>query len=240
MSELITILSVTANTPVDIYYSASTGSTLVISGQSSFPYSFTVPTPVDETDYAIEIIDSQNCVAEHVILVSPTPTPTPSQTNTPTPTNTPTNSVTPTLTPTNTPTNSGTPTNTPTNTPTVTPSSTEVFIALRTESFIPISTESGTVLVPSTITINTSGYGTFPTSVNACGASITSLQYFTYLAAATTVPTIGAVIYTVNASGVLFSPFNGGNQWIKTLWIGGLYSIQVDSVGQIIDFNLCS
>jgi hypothetical protein len=215
MSELITILSVTANTPVDIYYSASTGSTLVISGQSSFPYSFTVPTPVDETDYVIEIIDSQSCVVDHIILVTPTPTSTTTPTNTPTLSNTPTNSVTPSITPTNTPTNTTTPTNTPTNTPTLTPT-------------------------PTITAINTSGYGTFSSSVNACGASITSLQYFTYIAAATTIPVLGAVVYTVNVNGVLFSPFNGGNQWIKSQWTGGNYSIQVDSVGQIIDFNLCS
>ena len=215
MSELVTILSVTANTPVDIYYSASTGSTLVISGQSSFPYSFTVPNPVDETDYAIEIIDSQSCVVDYVILVSPTPTPTKTPTNTPTSSITPTPTKTPPNTPTNTPSNSGTPSVTPSNTPTVTPSQTITAF-------------------------NTSGYNTFSSSTNACNAPLTSLQYYTYYIAASSIPVLGATVYTVNVSGVLYTPYNGGNLWIKSQWLGGNYAIQINGVGQIVDFVLCT
>ena len=214
MSELVTILSVTANTPVDIYYSASTGSTLVISGQSSFPYSFTVPNPVDQTDYAIEIIDSQSCVVDYVILVSPTPTPTTTPTNTPTASLSPTPTLTPSMTPTQTPTNSPTPSITPTNTPTVTP--TQAITAF-----------------------NVHGYGGFNTSTNACGASFSSLQYYTYYSAASTIPVIGATVYTVNLTGVLYVPLDGANFWVKSQWTGGNYAIQINSAGQIIDLILC-
>ena len=214
MSDLITILSVTANTPVDIYYSASTGSTLVVAGQSIFPYSFTVPSPIDETDYVLELVDSQSCVVDYTVLVSPTPTPT--QTSTPpvTPTTTPTNTPTPSITPTNTPTNTSTPTNTPTNTPTPTPT-------------------------PTITSFFTSGYGGFSTSGNSCSASFTSLQYYCYISAASSMPVLGAVVYTINVSGVLYSPYNGGNLWIKSQWSGGNYAIRINGFGEIIDFNIC-
>ena len=214
MSELITILSVTANTPVDIYYSASTGSTLVVSGQSSFPYSFNVPSPVNESDYVIELIDSQSCVVDYTILVSPTPSPTQTSTPAVTPTNTPTNTSTPAVTPTNTPTNTSTPAVTPSNTSTPTPT-------------------------PTITSFLTSGYSTFSTSGNSCSASFTSLQYFCYMSAASTIPVLGAVVYTINVSGVLYSPYNGGNLWIKSQWLGGNYSIQINSFGEIINFSLC-
>ena len=46
MSQLVTISSVTANTPVNIYYCDSTGASCVyVATVSTFPYTFDVPDP---------------------------------------------------------------------------------------------------------------------------------------------------------------------------------------------------
>ena len=55
MSQLVTISSVTANTPVNIYYCDSTGSSCVyVETVSVFPYTFNVPDPYDLSDYRIK------------------------------------------------------------------------------------------------------------------------------------------------------------------------------------------
>jgi len=114
MSQLITITSVTANTPVDIYYCDSFSANCVfVSTVAVFPYQFDVPSPYDETNIVIKIIDSESCINGEVIPISPTPTSSVTPTNTPTqtqtPTQTPTNTQTPTMTSTNTPTPTSTP-----------------------------------------------------------------------------------------------------------------------------------
>ena len=117
MSQDVTISSVTANTPVDIYYCDSMSASCVyVATVATFPYTFEVPDPYDNGDFIVKIIDTQSCEIGQIILVTPTPTPT----NTVTPT--PTQTVTPTITSTITPTPSVTPTNTitPTITPTIT------------------------------------------------------------------------------------------------------------------------
>jgi hypothetical protein len=102
MSQLITITSVTANTPVDIYYCDSFSANCVfVSTVSVFPFEFDVPSPYDETDFVVKIIDTQGCNVGDEVLITPTPTSslTPTTTNTPTqtPTMTSTNTPTPTL-----------------------------------------------------------------------------------------------------------------------------------------------
>ena len=57
MSQLVTITSVTANTPVDIYYCDSfSANCIFVSTVSVFPYQFDVPSPYDETNIVIKII----------------------------------------------------------------------------------------------------------------------------------------------------------------------------------------
>ncbi len=119
MSQTVTISSVTANTPVEIYYCS--GATCVyVSTVATFPYTFIVPSPYSESSFTIKLIDTQGCIIDDAISITPTPTPRVTSTQTPTPTFTPTQTTTPsqTITQTQTPTN--TPSQTPTNTPTPT------------------------------------------------------------------------------------------------------------------------
>ena len=114
MSQQVTISSVTANTPVDIYYCDSMSASCVyVATVSTFPYTFDVPDPYDYGDFIIKILDTQNCVFGHVIYVTPTQTPTTTLTQTPTTSVTPTVTPTKTVTPTVTPTHTTTPTATP-------------------------------------------------------------------------------------------------------------------------------
>ena len=110
MSEIVTISSITANTPVDIYYCDSMSASCVfVSAVSVFPYTFEVPPPYDEQNIVIKIIDDQGCIDGEIIPITPTPTPRITPTNTQTPTQTMTNTPTNTQTPTQTPTVSVTP-----------------------------------------------------------------------------------------------------------------------------------
>ena len=115
----VTITSVTANTPVEIYVCDSMSANCVyIATVMTFPYTFTVNDPYALGVYTIKIVDVAGC--EEIITMGATPTPTPSFTPqvTRTPTMTPTVTGTRTPTPTFTPTRTRTPNATPTNTPT--------------------------------------------------------------------------------------------------------------------------
>ena len=117
MSQLVTIESITASTPVDIYYCDSMSANCqFVSSASTFPYSFTVPSPLADSNFIVKIIDSSNCEVGHFVYVIPTSTPTNTPTTGLSPTPTSTNTQTPTIT--NTPTTTTTPSKTPTNTPT--------------------------------------------------------------------------------------------------------------------------
>ena len=118
MGQQATITSVTANTPVEIYYCDSMSASCVyVATVSTFPFSFDISSPYDLTDYIIKIVDVNGCVDTDTIFITPTPTPSVTPTNTQTPTNTPTNTQTPTRTPTMT--------MTPTTTITITPTQTQ-------------------------------------------------------------------------------------------------------------------
>jgi len=148
MSQQVTITSVTANTPVDIFYcNSSSGSCVSVATVSVFPYTFTVPPPYDETNIVIKIEDNNGCVDGEVIFITPTPTPSITASPTLTPTQTPTTTQTQTNTPTVSPTQTSTPTTTPTFTPT--PSVTPVF------------------------SLHLVGQNTFPTSANTCSDTFT-------------------------------------------------------------------
>lgn len=214
MSQQVTITSVTANTPVDIYYCDSTsGSCVHVSTVSVFPYTFDVPEPYDETDIVIKIEDVNGCIDGNIVYITPTPTSSVTPTMTQTPTNTSTETPTPTVTPTVTQTPTTTITTTPTNSPT--PSTTPVF------------------------SLHQVGQNTFPTSANTCSDTLTFTNYYTYINQADTIPVVGVKIYQTAFGGVLFNPYNGNNRFTKLTFGGNNYAVQVDSSGTIVSYVSC-
>jgi hypothetical protein len=214
MSQQVTITSVTANTPVEIYYCDSTSESCVyVSTVSVFPYTFNVPPPYNETNIVIKIEDVNGCVDGEIIYITPTPTSSVTPTMTQTPTNTPTNTPSPTVTPTVTQTPTTTITTTPTNTPT--PSTTPV------------------------LSLHLVGQNTFSTSANTCSDQLTLNNYYTYINEADTVPVVGVKIYQSTFGGVLFNPYDGQNRFTKFTFGGNNYAVQVDGSGTIVSFVLC-
>ena len=214
MSQQVTITSVTANTPVEIYYCDSMSASCVyVSTVSVFPYTFSVPPPYDEQNIVIKIVDTQNCEDGYVIPITPTPT----LTLTPTPTNTPTvtttNTSTPTNTPSYTPTNTATQTYTPTNTPT--PTTTPV------------------------ISIHPIGNQVSATSATTCTNTITLTNYYTYIAQANLTPVVGVIVYQTVVNDTLYNPYNGGNRYIKMSFGGNFYVVKINAQGAIVEFQLC-
>jgi hypothetical protein len=214
MSQLVTITSVTANTPVDIYYCDSMSENCVyVSTVSTFPYTFEVFPPYNTENINLKIIDSQNCEIIETILITPTQTPTNTKTPTPTPSITPSITPTNTITPTITPTNTTTPTVTPTITSTPTP--TPVVVSHAVGSNLSIS------------------------SANTCNDTVTIVNYYTYISEANLTPVNGAIVYQTNVSGTLFNPFNGNDRYIKMGFGGNFYVIQINSVGVILNYSIC-
>lgn len=214
MSQNITITSVTANTPANIYYCDSMSASCVfVSAVTEFPYSFTVPAPYDETDFLIKIVDVSGCTIGEFVYVTPTPTSSLTPTPTPTVTQTQTPTQTITQTPSETVTNTPTPTETPTNTPT--PTTTPV------------------------VSIHQMGKRIFSTSGYTCYDTMSETYYYCYINEANTTPVLGAVIYTLNISGVLYNRYDGGNRFIKMKWGGNFYEVQINPIGEILSFNIC-
>jgi hypothetical protein len=215
MAQEVVITSVTANTPVDIYYCDSTsGACVSVATVSVFPFSFSVPDPYDFKDIVIKIVDTQGCVDGDIIYITPTPTPsiTPSLSFSPTPTVTST--ITPTNTMTQTPTNTVSPTTTTTNTPT--PTTTPV------------------------VAYHLIGQNTHTTVANACNDTITLTNYYTYIGDANLTPVVGVKVYTTLSNGVLYNPYNGQNRLRKMGFGGNYYAVLVDTSGNIVSFTICS
>jgi hypothetical protein len=211
----VTIQSVTANTPVDIYVCNSLGlSCTYVSTVATFPYTFTVSDVYATTNFIIKIDDTQGCIETQTIQVTPTPTPTltPSQTVTPsvTPTNTPTTSSSPTPTRTNAV--SHTPTRTVTPTPTSTPFAYSHYI----------------------------GRFLWDNPDDACSDTMTVTQYYTYFFDTPTIPVVGSPIYQNIVAGILVNPVNQNSQWRKLQFGSSFYAVQINTSGIIIDFQLCS
>lgn len=214
MSKIVKITSITANTPVDLYYCDSLSASCVfVASVSSFPYEFVVPSPYDETNFLIKIVDDQGCIDGDFVFITPTPTPNSSPTMTPTSTLTPTNSSTPSVTNSQTP----TPTTTLTPTPTMTP----------TVSQTPV------------ISPHFVGQFTSIDSNGACSTSMTVLRYYTYISEANSVPVIGATIYTFVYGVTLYNPLVGNSLYYKLQFGSNFYTVQVDSNGLITNFSLC-
>ena len=162
MSEQVTISSISANLPVNIYYCDSMSANCVfVSAVTEFPYSFVVPPPYSDVLFVVKIVDSDSCELGKVIYTTtnpPTPTvtssltqtpvtktPTTTQTPTTTPlTQTPTKTCTPTITLTKTVTKTPRPSRTPTQTQTPTSTITPTIFISRTPICVPSSTPSNT------------------------------------------------------------------------------------------------
>ena len=214
MSQQVTITSVTANTPVEIYYCDSfSASCVYVATVAVFPYTFDVPPPYSNSSIVIKIEDVNGCIDGEVIGITPTPTPSITATVTQTPTVTQTTTRTPLATSTVTPTVTQTPTTTTTNTPS--PTQTEVY------------------------SLHQRGQTTFATSDDVCSDNYTFLYYYTYINEADTMPVIGVKIYQNAFGGTLFNPYNGNNQFTKFKFGGNDYGVQVDTSGTILNFVTC-
>jgi hypothetical protein len=214
MGQQVTITSVTANTPVEIYYCDSmSGNCVYVATVSTFPFYFDVPDPYDLTDYIVKIVDINGCVDTDTILITPTPTSSVTPTNTQTPTNTPTNTKTPTQTPTNTMTPTTTITTTPTNTQT--PTATPV------------------------VSIHAIGQNTYTSSATTCTDVMSVNNLYCYINQANTIPVIGVKVYSNLYNGTLYTPYNGLNRWILMAWGGFFYSVKIDTSGTIVNYGLC-
>ena len=214
MSQEVTISSVTANTPVDIYYCDSMSASCVyVATVATFPYTFDVLDPYDNGNFVIKIVDTQSCETGQIIEVTPTPTPTTTATPTPTPTVTPTQTSSTTPTPTVTPTNTVTPSITPTitSTPTATP----------------------------VIAYHVIGTNLSISSANTCSDTVTIVNYYTYISQANLVPVNGAIVYQTNVGGTLYNPFNGGNRYILMGFGSDYYIVQINASGSIVNFEIC-
>jgi hypothetical protein len=215
MAQQVVITSVTANTPVDIYYCNSTsGDCVSVATVSVFPFSFTVPDSASTDNIVIKIIDTQGCIDGDTIYITPTPTPsiTPSLSFSPTPT--PTSTVTPTNTMTQTPTNTVTTTTTTSTTPT--PTTTPV------------------------VAYHLIGQNTHTTVENACNDIITTTNYYTYISEANLIPVVGAKVYTTLLNGTLYNLYNGQNRLRKMGFGGSYYAVLVDACGNIVSFTICT
>jgi hypothetical protein len=214
MSELVTIPTITANTPVEIYYCNSmSGACVFVTTISTFPYSFEVPDPYDDGDFVVKIIDNEGCEIGLTVNITPTPTNTQTPTITPTNTPTPTTTLTQTVTPTQTVTSTITPTLTPTTTPTPTVTPVVAFHAI--------------------------GNSLSVSSASTCTDTVTIVNYYTYISEANLVPVIGVTIYQTLVGGVLYNPFNGGNNYLKMGFGSDYYVVQINASGNIMSFQIC-
>lgn len=214
MSQSITITTVTANTPVDIYYcDAFSASCVFVSSASTFPYTFLVPESASTTNFLIKIIDISGCTIGEFVYITPTPTSSLTPTPTKTPTQTPTNTQTPTFTPSQTATNTQTPTQTPTHTP--------------TQTTTPV------------IAGHLIGKNVFTTSAYTCNDTVSSTELYTYISQANLTPVIGVVLYEVSVNGTLYNPFSLLNQYIKIKFGSNFYIVKINPIGQITEFVIC-
>lgn len=214
MSQTVTIPSVNANLPFQVYYCDSLSASCVyVATVASPPYQFDVPDDYSSNDFVIKIIDDAGCTTYQTLYITPTPTPTNTPTQTPTTTHTPTTTPTASITPTPSTSVGQTPTPTASNTPTPTPTS---------------------LVYPHQI-----GRNLYLNSVDACLDTLLIDYYYTSYVATPSIPVIGATVYQTNIGGSLFNPVNQGSRWRKMIFGSDVYAVQIDSSGIIINFTLC-
>jgi hypothetical protein len=193
----------------------TSGGTGTICVDTSKPYSGitvgNVNCSVDQTDFIVEIRDTQTCIKTNVELVTPTPTASVTPTLTQTPTNTA--SQTPTLTP--------SPTNTPSVTTTITSSPTNTLTPTSTPFWVS----------------HNFGSAWHSSSALALTDYLTSAPlWYTYIASSFLTPVIGATIFSLNIGDDLFNIINGENRWRLMSFNSETWAVQINSSGQIINF----
>jgi hypothetical protein len=257
----ITITSVTANTPVDIYVCELDGSNCAyISTVSTFPYTFTAPQCVEGNYFSSNfgfydcqgLLNTGTSGGTGTICVD-TSKPYSGITvgdvncsvdqtdflvkiiDTETCVKTNVELVTPTPTASVTPTLTQTPTNTASQTPTLTKTPTNTPSVTTTITASPTNT-----LTPTSTPIWVSHrFGS--AWHNSCEQALTDYLtsaplWYTYIASSFLTPVIGATIFSLNIGDDLYNIINGQNRWRLMMFGGSLYAVQINSSGQIIDF----
>ena len=257
----VTITSVTANTPVDIYVCELDGSNCAyISTVSTFPYVFTAPQCV-EGNYFNSNFGFYDCQGNlntgttggtGTICVN-TSKPYSGITvgnvncsvdqtdflvkiiDTETCVKTNVELVTPTPTASITPTPTLTPTQTASQTPTLTktPTNTPSVTATITSSATNTPTPSSTPVWVS----HNFGSAWHSSSALALTDYLTSAPlWYTFIASSFLTPVIGATIFSLNIGDDLYNIINGQNRWRLMSFNSETWAVQINSSGQIINF----
>jgi hypothetical protein len=257
----ITITSVTANTPVDIYVCELDGSNCAyISTVSTFPYIFTAPQCVNGA-YFSSNFGFYNCQGDLVtgtsggtgVICVDTSKPYSGITitnencsvdqtdflvkiiDTETCVKTNVELVTPTPTPSVTPTLTQTPTNTASQTPTLTktPTNTPSVTATITSSPTHTPTPSSTPVWVS----HNFGSAWHSSSALALTDYLTSAPlWYTFISSSFLTPVVGATIFSLNIGDDLYNIVNGGNRWRLMSFNSETWAVQINSSGQIMGF----
>lgn len=257
----VTITSVTANTPVDIYVCELDGSNCAyISTVSTFPYVFTAPQCVEGNYFSSNFgfydcqgnLNTGTTGGTGTICVD-TSKPYSGITigivncsvdqtdflvkiiDTETCVKTNVELVTPTPTPSITPTPTLTPTQTASQTPTLTktPTNTPSVTTTITSSATNTPTPSSTPVWVS----HNFGSAWHSSSALALTDYLTSAPlWYTYIASSFLTPVIGATIFSLNIGDDLYNIINGQNRWRLMSFNSETWAVQINSSGQIINF----
>jgi hypothetical protein len=68
---------------------------------------------------------------------------------------------------------------------------------------------------------------------------MTLTNYYTYIAQANLIPVVGVIVYQTVVNDTLYSPYNGGNRYIKMSFGGNFYVVKINAQGDIVEFQLC-
>jgi hypothetical protein len=257
----VTITSVTANTPVDIYVCELDGSNCAyISTVSTFPYVFTAPQCVEGNYFSGDfgfydcqgILNTGTTGGTGTICVD-TSKPYSGITvgnvncsvdqtdflvkiiDTETCVKTNVELVTPTPTASVTPTLTQTPTNTASPTPTLTTTPTSTSSQTPTSTHTPTNTPAPTS-TPVWVSHNF-GSAWHSSSALALTDYLTSAPlWYTYIASSFLTPVIGATIFSLNIGDNLYNIINGENRWRLMSFNSETWAVQINSSGQIINF----
>jgi hypothetical protein len=138
-------------------------------------------------------------------------------------------SLTPTPTPNVTPTITASPTFTPTQTTTPSQTTTQTQTPTQTITQTPTNTPTPTRAADAVLHLLAA----------SCSSPLGSTGYYTYISEANLIPVVGVTVYQTLLNGVLYSPFNGGNNFYVLQFGSTLYQVQISPQGQIVSFTSC-
>jgi hypothetical protein len=61
-------------------------------------------------------------------------------------------------------------------------------------------------------------------------------MWYTYISEAFETPVIGAIVYRLAVDDTLYNVVDGGNLWRLMTFRGEIYAVQINTVGQIINY----